>query len=617
MAGFGSDPFVERVREANDIVEVIGEVVSLKKAGSRWAGLCPFHQEKTASFYVNPGMQAYHCFGCGAGGDVFSFVMAHEKLTFPEAVRHLAERAGLPLPTQRGPGSDKLERIREALRMARGYYRGQLEGPAGAVARAYLEHRGIRAETRERYGLGYSPDRWDALLLHARALVSDRILIEAGLAAESEAGRVYDRFRNRVMIPIESAAGVPVGFGGRLLGDGEPKYVNSPETPVYRKGSVLFGTGPAREGIRSTGRVVVVEGYFDVIALAQSGLAGVVGTCGTALTPEQASLLRRMADRVVVVFDGDAAGLRAALRALPILVATVPEVFVARPPEGKDPDLWVREAGPEAVAEGLERAPRALAFLEALMTEGGLSRREAARRAAELAAAIPDPLDRDLWTQEAAGRFGISPEAFREAVRRIAGARPDPSLRPPRASQTSGGSPAAGGAESGPELAPWGGLERECIRAALHWPEHAAEMAEAAQAAGVFDPDLAEVLRSLGAASGPAAGPAALLSRILRDHPRARELAAIGASEGTAPAPSEVLVARLALRGLRRREEELQRGIRRAQEEGNREDLDRFLRDRQQLALERTRLERAAAGRPEPPRPRDGAPGGKESGGQW
>jgi DNA primase len=622
----GSDPFVERVREASDIAAVVGEYVALRKAGARLAGLCPFHREKTPSFYVNPSMQVFHCFGCGVGGDVFSFLMQHEKMTFPEAVRHLATRAGIALPERRGASSDGLERIRETLRMARSWFRSQLEGPTGAEGRDYLDRRGILPATRETYGLGLAPDSWDGLLRHARAVASERTLIEAGLAVESESGRVYDRFRHRLIIPIETAGAAPLGFGGRALGDTEPKYLNSPETLVYRKGAVLYGAGPAREGTRAEGRVVVVEGYFDVIGLMQGGVPGVVGTCGTALTQEQAMQLKRLSDRVVLVFDGDAAGLRAALRALPILVGPVSDVQVVLPPPGKDPDLWIREDGADAVRSGLDRAKSPLAFLEDLVTNGVLSRREAAGRAADLAALIADPIHRDLWVQEAAGRYGISAEAFSQAVRgRLArpaasgsgsdfgGGASRTSAGPSgRAGVDPGGTGAdgMGPGEPGPgshAVVVTGALERECLRTALARPEWASTLATAIEEAAVFGAGLGTLLGWIAEAAAEAQGrgPASILSSTIQAHPEAAGLTAFGMEPGGDPEEPDALLGRIRLRGVRRRMEELNTLIRRSEEEGNRESLDRFLRERQALASERARLDGRAAGRaPTPGEPR-------------
>lgn len=648
---------VERVREATDIVALIGSQVALKKMGARLGGLCPFHQEKTPSFYVNPSLQAYHCFGCGVGGDVFSFVMQYEKMTFPEALRHLADQAGIALPDRRGPAVDQLERIREALRLARSFYRTTLEGKSaeGEAGRAYLDGRGILPATREVYGLGLAPTAWDGLLRHARALglLSERTLIEAGLALESSGGRVYDRFRHRLMVPLESAGGSPVGFGGRTLADvepgrpgpgpsetgpsdtggsevrrseadrPEPKYVNSPETPVYRKGSMLYGVAPAREGIRSAGRVLVVEGYFDVIALMQGKVPGVVGTCGTALTPEQAKLLKRLSDRVVLLFDGDSAGLRAALRALPILVEEIPEIAVAFPPPGKDPDLWIRQDGPGAVQAALERARGPLSFLEERITAGTLSRTEAARGAADLMSRIADPLVRDMWVQEAAGRFGLSPEAFREALkarltRRNAGqgrslpGGSDPGagrtatgagadLRPgtnPGGDPGSRGSAAQGGAGPRPGgKAAWPLLARECLRTALHRPADAAGLAQVAGQVPSLGEGLVQSLRWLARQHEERedASPAALLSLAVRESAAGQDWTALGLAEAAPPEPVEVLLLLIQQEGLKGREEGLSRELRSAQEQGNQEELLRLLVERQQMARERADLTAALA----------------------
>jgi DNA primase len=598
---------VERVREATDIVSLIGAHVALKKMGARLGGLCPFHQEKTPSFYVNPTMQAYHCFGCGVGGDVFSFVMQHEKMTFPEALRYLADQAGIPLPDRRGPSSDQLERIREALRVARNFYRGYLEGarPEGAAGRAYLDGRGIDSQSREKYELGVAPEAWDALLRYARALVSDRVLIESGLAVESSGGRIYDRFRHRLMIPLESSGGSPVGFGGRALGDQEAKYVNSPETPVYRKGSMLFGVAPAREGIRSAGRVVVVEGYFDVIALMQAGVPGVVGTCGTALTPEQATLLKRLSERVLLLFDGDAAGLRAALRALPILAGEVPHVRVAFPPPGIDPDLWVRQNGTEAVETALERAREPLAFLEDLMTAGHLTRAEAARQGTELMARIQDPLSRDLWIQEASGRFGVRSEAFHQALAKMGPRRP---LAAGRAPMEQGGGDNPGSRErsgresvdpdshrAGPTVR-FSPLARACLRTALAHPGRAGDLARAVEDRSESEPELPEILRWLAGQvdsmteSMDEPTPAALLSRAVRELPAGPGLTALDLADGAPPEDPEAVLVLIRLLGVRERVERLQREIRRAQENRSQEEENRLLGECDRAAREKSEL---------------------------
>ncbi len=579
MSRGGTDPFVERVREATDIVEIIGAHVSLKPAGSRLAGLCPFHQEKTPSFHVNPQLQFYHCFGCGAGGDVFTFVMEHEKMSFPEALRFLAEKAGIPVPERSAHGSDRLEKIREALNVARAHYRQLLEGRAGARARAYLDNRGIAGGTRELYTLGLAPEGWDGLVRHCRSLLSERVLIEAGLALEasSGSGRVYDRFRNRIMIPIETSGGAPAGFGGRGLGDEQPKYLNSPETPVYSKGSVLFGTAQAREGTRSKGRVIVVEGYFDAILMVQEGVGGVVGTCGTALTPRQAASLRRLSDTVVLLFDGDQAGRRAALRALPVLVGEVSEVLVAFPPADLDPDDWIRRDGPAAVEDGLQKALSPLAFLQKQAVSGVMSRREAAGRAAELIAVIRDPLNRDIWLQEASARFGVGLEAFREAVGRVR-----PAAGQGKASARD--APARSGSR-GP-ASTWKGLARECLRAVVAEPGQAALLASELEDAGLEEErDLRSLLEWVSRAWEEAPGERArLLSRAGGEHPGGRDLAAIAMEEGLEPQTLEVLRSEIRRRGLKRRAEDLAGRIRLAEESGDRELLSQYLVEKQEIA---------------------------------
>jgi DNA primase len=573
----GSDPFVERVREASDIVEIVGASVELKRASSRWRGLCPFHGEKTPSFYVSPDYQSYHCFGCGVGGDVFSFVMAQENLTFPEALRYLAERAGIQMPDQRGPSVDRLESIRQALRVARTFYVHQLAGAAGAGARSYLERRGIGRELWNQYGLGVAPDGWDALLRHARNYVSERTLVEAGLAVEKNPGRLYDRFRNRLMIPIESAGGMPVGFGGRILADEEPKYMNSPETPVYRKGSVLFGLPQAREGIRAAGRVIVVEGYFDVLALAEGGIVSVVGTCGTALTPDQARQLGRLGVEVVLLFDGDGAGIQAAIRALPVMVGAVASVRVATPPTGQDPDDWIRNAGKPAVDRELENARTPVAFLEDQAVHGKLSRTEAAAQAVALVERLEDPLVRDLWIQEIAGRFGLSERAI---VERLSGKTPAPAPR-----RVSGR---------------WTPREAACLRTALQTPQRAGEIADLAEALKARAPFL-EVLRWIQEQSERAGGssivPAELITRATRELPDGGGLAALPVGEEQPVLEIEVVLHDLSRRVLKTRMEQATREIRLAEDAGDSVGLIRWLNEKKRLSSELRALEGIASDR--------------------
>jgi len=365
----GSFPqnFIEAVRDAADIVQVVSDYVPLRRSGARFKGRCPFHQEKTPSFSVDPDNQLFYCFGCQTGGDLFKFVMLYEKLGFPEAVEMLAQRFGVPLPRPEGAPrkTDERERVLGLNLAAADFFRATLAGPAGTSCREYLERRGITSDTAARLGLGYAPDSWDALQrhLHSRRF-SNEELHRGGVALPRKSGDgYYDRFRDRLMFPIRDTQGRTVAFGGRALGDAEPKYINSPETPTYTKGDQLYGLDLAREAIRREGFAVVVEGYLDLAALLQAGFDAVVASLGTAFTPAQARLLARYTDRVMVSYDGDAAGAEATTRSLDLLLERGMEVRVVELPAGKDPDDFVREHGAEAYQRRLREAPEYLEFL--------------------------------------------------------------------------------------------------------------------------------------------------------------------------------------------------------------------------------------------------------------
>ena len=365
MTGRSSHDFVETVRSAGDIVRLISEYVPLKQSGSRLTGLCPFHQEKTPSFSVDPNNQLFYCFGCQTGGDVFKFVMLYEKVGFREALEMLARRWGVPIPESR-PRDDRLGRLLEMNRAAEEFFRGRLADPrAGKRCRDYLESRGISDEVVEKLGMGVAPDSWEALKTH---LLSKRFKVEemvaGGLVLErrDKSGH-YDRFRGRVVFPIRDVSGRTVAFGGRILDDGEPKYVNSPETPAYVKGNHLYGLDKARESIRREGFAIVVEGYLDLAAVLQAGFDNAVASLGTAFTPAQTQLLTRFTNRVVVSYDGDAAGAKATRRSLDLLLARGLEVRVVDLPEGMDPDDCIRTEGPEAYRGRVHTAPGYLEFL--------------------------------------------------------------------------------------------------------------------------------------------------------------------------------------------------------------------------------------------------------------
>ena len=416
---------VDRVRDATNIVDVIGATVELKKAGTNLKGLCPFHQEKTPSFVVSPSKQLYHCFGCGQGGNVFTFLMELEKLSFGEALERLAERAGIELPRVAAGAAGESDRVLAALEWARDFYRRVLDSRAGEPARAYLERRGLRPATIDAFGLGVAPDDWSALLDRAVKSFPAPVLEKAGLIiARPSGGGHYDRFRNRFMIPIVSPAGRTVAFGARALSDADqPKYLNSPETIVYRKGSALFGLPQARAGLRERGEMVLVEGYMDVMSLHEAGLAHAAGCCGTALTSDQVRMARRFVQKIVLLFDGDPAGVTAARRALGVVLAEGVSASVVLLPGGTDPDAFVRSHGSEAMERLLESRLDAVEFVETLqrLPASQMTVEDALHTLRDLLAVVPDAIARRLLVQKAAERFRFSETVLAEQVEAVRG----------------------------------------------------------------------------------------------------------------------------------------------------------------------------------------------------
>ena len=421
----------ERIREATDIVDLVSEHVQLVKKGRNYSGLCPFHDEKSPSFSVDPDRQFYHCFGCGVGGDVFKFIQEIDRVTFVEAVKFLAERAGVSLPERSGPSREEAAADDELYRandLAQKYFHHLLlNDEVGASARTYLQTRGLTGETIARFGLGYAPPEWDALLKVAgRRGLPPQILEQAGLALPRSTGSGhYDRFRDRIAFPIANLSNRIIAFGARALQpDQEPKYLNSPETPIYHKGRVLYGLSIARDAIRRQDAILVVEGYMDLISLAQAGIQHVVATSGTALTEDHGRLLARFARQVVLLFDGDAAGSTAAMRALEVLLGTGLDARVVSLPAEHDPDTFVQAHGPEALIERAENAQSVLDFyLEQLARRHDLSSVEGKGRAVEtfkpLLAKLNKPQDavrRDLLLREVAQRLAVDEQALRDGV---------------------------------------------------------------------------------------------------------------------------------------------------------------------------------------------------------
>lgn len=430
------DDLVDRVRESNDILSVVSEYVQLKKVGGRYVGLCPFHTERTPSFTVSPDKQLFYCFGCHVGGNVFTFIMKLEGLTFREAVRRLGERAGIDVSSSpETPGErearEKRERTYRLNELAMKYYRKVLEkSQAAAVAREYLASRSVGPEAQETFGIGYAPPASNGLMTAmGRSGVPPHLLVEAGLAGVDMSGpkqRYYDRFRNRVVFPIVNVYGRVVGFGGRALGDSMPKYLNSPESPVFNKRTNLYGLNLAADRIRLDGTAVVVEGYLDVVAAHQAGLANAVATLGTALTAEQARLISRYAQRVVMCYDADRAGSAATERGVGMTSGVGLEVRVAMLPEGHDPDSLVREYGGDALKKAIEQAvpyaryriERAIAATDMSSLQSRLSAVEAV---VEVVADVAGEVERAEYVRELAGRLGVDPSALYADVRKAAG----------------------------------------------------------------------------------------------------------------------------------------------------------------------------------------------------
>ncbi|GIV62181.1 MAG: DNA primase [Rhodothermaceae bacterium] len=441
---FIPDEKIEEIRAATDIVDVVGDYVRLKKRGSKFWGLCPFHTEKTPSFSVDPDQNLFYCFGCQRGGDVYTFVREIEGVGFFEAVRTLAERAGIPLPLEevQAEEANEVEAILNALRFAaRFFFTRLVQAPDGRPALAYLRERGFTPGTIRRFGLGYAPDQWDGLLRAAEAAqIRPEMLEKAGLVIRRDGddpdgarARYYDRFRGRVIFPILSHVGKVLGFGGRILapaaqGTGreeQPKYINSPETKVYNKSRVLYGLYQGKRAIRSREEAILVEGYTDVIALHQAGVENVVAASGTALTTEQVRMLGRYCKRILLLYDADAAGAGATLRAIDLVLEQGLSVYAVALPPGEDPDSFVRAHGGEAFeAYVAEHRKDFVAFLfeqarrrGALDTPEGVA--EAQRAVVAAVARIPDPLVRESYLRRAAEVLGVPDMQLRRVLEAI------------------------------------------------------------------------------------------------------------------------------------------------------------------------------------------------------
>ena len=419
-----SESFLTELTERNDIVDVVSGYVRLgKKSGSNMFGLCPFHSEKTPSFSVSPDKQIYHCFGCGKGGGVINFIMEIENLSFPEAVEFLAKRAGMPIPEEENDReSRKRSRMLSLNRDAARFFYAQLSTPQGGSARDYMAKRRIGPATAKNFGIGFAPDTWDSLEKAMREKgYTDFELFDAGLVRKGNKGGYYDTFRNRLMFPVIDVRGNVIGFSGRILGDGEPKYMNSPETLVFNKSRNLFALNLAKKS--KSGYIILSEGNIDVVSLHQAGFDSAVASLGTSLTPEQARLLSRYTNQVIIAYDNDGAGIKAAQRAIGILEKLDLKVKVLRMSGAKDPDEFIKLKGADAFRNLLESSENQIDYrLRSVTDKYDLSvdeqKVEFLKEASDLVARLPGSVERQVYAMRVASMSGVSADVVTKEVER-------------------------------------------------------------------------------------------------------------------------------------------------------------------------------------------------------
>jgi DNA primase len=585
MASF-SPELLDEIRSRMDMVELVGQFVNLKRAGQHWKGLCPFHAEKTPSFTVNPKRGIFHCFGCGAGGDAFGFLMRHDRLGFPEAVRAVAERVGVALPTRREAETDgRLEALRRIMTLAGEFYSRSLWQPEGAKGRAYLERRGVDLDVAKRFGLGYAPEGWNALIsaLGAQSIAPEH-LVQAGLVLPRQTGSgFYDRFRGRLLFPIKDEQGRVIAFGGRALAGEEPKYLNSPETPLYVKGQTLYALDVARAGIREKRRALIVEGYLDCLMAHQHGFVETVAALGTAFTEAQLRLLRRHVDEVIALFDADAAGQKASTRLEEMLTDTMdlqnlgwsvartgdferPGYFsikVALLPEGHDPDSLLRAEGSDALTARLEAARPLLSFvLERTLREEDLAtargRATAHARVALLLSKVANAEEATALSREAARHLGVDATQLWIEAQQLHGAR----ARGRRVERLTDARPTTVPA------APPNLVERDLLALLLHVEQARTELLPILEDTDVAHPTLRALLTALRRVSGP---PESLMSQLEREDERGLLAALLIEERQWHDAHSQVLELRKRYHIRRRRERirEVRETITRAQATGD------------------------------------------------
>jgi DNA primase len=594
-----NDNVLAELRSAADIVEVVGEHTRLKKAGRSWKGLCPFHNERTPSFTVDRDKGLYHCFGCGAGGDVIHFVRQIDRLDFPEAIEALASRFGVAIPKRvsRGPRDEQREKLLAAVAAAQRFYAAELAKPGNRAA-AYLEERHVPMATARALGVGYAPAGWESLSKGLGGAWPESVLVEAGLLQPRAEGRgSYDRFRNRLVFTIRDERGRPVGFSGRALSpEDEPKYLNSPESPIFLKKRLLYALTEAREAIRRRERTVLAEGCFDHLALFLSGVEETVASMGTALTPEQAAKLKRLAPRVVVCYDGDSAGRNAARAALSHLLAQGLEVSVARLPADEDPDDVRRREGPEALVRRIDEAPGYLPWLieEIRPSEPGISaeeKKDRIRAILEVLTAIPDRILRYeeyrrvsrevgvpievLWSSYPANRTSAASDASPAAGRRA----PAPPVSPGEGPGTQGNRSVLSGGEIP-------AAERRLLQLLLQGGEHISLIRESLHAEHLSHPGVRGLVETFGKVGG-ARGAVDFRSQLahLKESSDISLVSRLALEESPEPTQEEVLrlLRRLERKHLEREQAMVQDAIRRAEAAEQGDELSRLLRRKQEI----------------------------------
>ncbi len=581
------DEKIDEVRLAADIAEVVGRRVKLITAGRTLKGLCPFHGDTDPSLVVNRARGTWHCFGCNEGGNVFTFVMRDEGLSFPEAVRELARRYGVPMPKPKlSPAQQREQKHRQrllrVLELAGKFFSQQLAAPVGAAAREYLlARRGLSPQTIEEFGLGFAPEGWEHLKRYLAAQgLDERLAMEAGVLAAGTKGRgAYDRFRDRVVFPIRDMGGRVVSFGGRILGSGEPKYLNGPESPLFRKSRMLYNLDRARLPMRRKARALVVEGYFDVITLSAHGFTEAVAPMGTALTPDQVRLLGRQADEVVVVFDSDQAGRKAAERSLPVFLSEKVTAKALLLPAGHDPDTYVREVGAAALEREVAAArPLTEVVLDMIVQRGDTATPEGksatAAACGQVLGAIKDPVVRLEYLGRTAAALGLPRGVLARRLGLPEGDTPAAPARP---------------APAGPRnLA--ANTQSIILEGALAATEAAAALAAGGALAMVTDPELAPVAQAIEAVldaggqvtadrviqtlADPAAAP--VVSRLAQRAPLH--------DPRRAEAEARALLASLERRRPRRSRSRLQAAIAAAEAAGDLAEVARLQKQRSQMS---------------------------------